>query len=107
MYAAFPRSDYYAQFDCLEGLGGFGSGLPSLLSTLLHIPCRLSRVHHGGLKQDDVGGVLLAAPSALCGSPVPAQGKQVHLCPLPHGDGNIHVSDLTFPSWDFGLDWLA
>jgi hypothetical protein len=31
MYAAFPRSDYYAQFDCLEGLGGFGSGLPYLL----------------------------------------------------------------------------
>ena len=21
MYAAFPRSDYYAQFDCLLGLG--------------------------------------------------------------------------------------
>ena len=21
MYAAFPRSDYYAQFDCLWGLG--------------------------------------------------------------------------------------
>ncbi len=31
MYAVFPRSDSYAQFDCLEGLGGFGSGLPSLL----------------------------------------------------------------------------
>lgn len=31
MYAVFPRSDYYAPFDCLEGLGGFGSGLPYLL----------------------------------------------------------------------------
>src|SRR5216684_3028936 len=31
MYTAFPRSDYYALFDCLEGLGGFGSGLPYLL----------------------------------------------------------------------------
>src|SRR5712691_11575301 len=95
MYAVFPHSDYYAQFDCLQGLGDFGTGLPYLLPTLLHIPFRLSRVQNGGLKQDDVGGVLLAAPSALCGSPVPAQGTQVHLCLLPHGRGNIHVSDLT------------
>jgi hypothetical protein len=94
-YVAFLRSDYYGLFDCLEGLGDFGPGLPCLLPTLLPIPFRLSRVPPGGLKQDDVGGVLLAAPSALCGSPVPAQGKQVHLCLLPHGDGNFHVSDLT------------
>src|SRR5216683_3770593 len=94
MYAVFPRSDYYAQFDCLQGLGDFGTGLPCLLSTLLHIPFRLSRVQNGGLKQDDGGGVLLAAPSALCGSPVPAQGTQVRLCLLPHGRRNFHVSDL-------------
>src|SRR5215831_12958698 len=101
MYAVFPHSDYYALFDCLQGLGAFGAGLPCLLPTLLTIPFRLSRVHHGGLKQDDVGGVLLAAPSALCGSPVPAQGRQVCLCLLPHGDGNNHVSDPTFPSIGF------
>jgi len=95
VYVAFLRSDYYDLFDCLQGLGAFGTGLPCLLPTLLAIPCRLSRVQHGGLKQDDGGGVLLAAPSALCGSPVPAQGKQVYLCLLPHGDGNFHVSDLT------------
>ena len=95
MCAVFPHSDYYALFDCLQGLGAFGTGLPYLLPTLLDIPCRLSRVQNGGLKQDDVGGVLLAAPSALCGSPVPAQGRQVCLCLLPHGHGNIHVSDLT------------
>jgi hypothetical protein len=95
VYVAFLRSDYYGLFDCLEGLGDFGTGLPCLLPTLLHIPFRLSRVPPGGLKHDEVGGVLLAAPSALCGSPVPAQGKQVHLCLLPHGDGNFHVSDLT------------
>ena len=83
MYVVFPHSDYYAPFDCLQGLGAFGAGLPYLLPTLLVIPCRLSRVQNGGLKQDDVGGVLLAAPSALCGSPVPAQGKQVCLCLLP------------------------
>ena len=95
MYVAFLRSDYSDQFDCLQGLGDFGTGLPCLLPTLLAIPFRLSRVQNGGLKQDDVGGVLLAAPSALCGSPVPAQGTQVRLCLLPHGRRNFHVSDLT------------
>jgi hypothetical protein len=57
VYVAFPRSDYYGLFDCLEGLGDFGTGLPCLLPTLLHIPFRLSRVPLGGLKQDEVGGV--------------------------------------------------
>ena len=94
MRAVFPHSDYYALFDCLQGLGAFGAGLPCLLPTLLVIPVRLSRVQHGGLQQDEVGGVLLAAPSALCGSPVPAQGKQVRLCLLPHG-AQVHVVDLT------------
>src|SRR6266481_1884882 len=47
MCAVFPCSDYYAQFDCLQGLGDFGTGLPCLLPTLLAIPCRLSRVHRG------------------------------------------------------------
>src|SRR5215831_13203046 len=104
VHPAFLDSDYYAPFDCLQGLGAFGTGLPSLLPTLLHIPVRLSRVQHGGLNQDAVGGVLLAAPSALCGSPVPAQGRQVSLCLLPHGHGNIHVSDLTSqPKWVSGL----
>ena len=95
VHPAFLGSDYYAPFDCLQGLGAFGPGLPSLLPTLLTIPFRLSRVHHGGLKQDAVGGVFLAAPSALCGSPVPAQGTQVRLCLLPHGHRNLHVSDRT------------
>jgi hypothetical protein len=94
MYVAFLRSDYYAPFDCLEGLGAFGAGLPCLLPTLLVIPFRLSRVQHRGLNQDDGGGVLLAAPSALCGSPVPAQGTQVRLCLLPHG-ARGHGADLT------------
>jgi hypothetical protein len=43
MYAAFPHADYYAQSDCLQGLRRFGAGLPSLLSTVLRIPFRLSR----------------------------------------------------------------
>ena len=105
---AFLGADSYAPFDCLQGLGAFGPGLPSLLPTLLPIPCRLSRVQNGGRRQDAGGGVLRAAPSALCGSPAPAQGKQVCLCLLPHGRRNIHVSDLTSQqALGFGLDWLA
>ena len=68
VHPAFLDSDYYAPFDCLQGLGAFGPGLPSLLPTLLAIPVRLSRVHSGELKQDAVGGVFLHVPSTLCGS---------------------------------------
>ena len=74
MHAAFPHSDYYAPSDCLQGLG-VSLGVSSLLlSTLLRIPGRLSRVHYGGLEQDDVGGALSTVPSALCGSPDGAWG---------------------------------
>ena len=75
MYPAFLGSDYYAPFDCLEGLGAFGAGLPCLLPTLLAIPDRLSRVHSGELKQDAVGGVFLNVPSTLCGSLVVIWGR--------------------------------
>ena len=50
-------------------------GLPYLRSTLLRIPYRLSRVWHGGLRRNAVGGVLLTAPSALCGSLVVTRGR--------------------------------
>src|SRR5215472_18952757 len=40
LYVAFLRSDYYGLFDCLQGLGDFGAGLPCLLPTLLLIPFR-------------------------------------------------------------------
>ena len=75
MCEAFPRADYYALFDCLQGFGAFGPGLPSLLPTLLAIPDRLSRVHSGELKQDAVGGVFLNVPSTLCGSLVVIWGR--------------------------------
>ena len=75
MYVAFLHSDYYALSDCLQGLGVFVGISPFLLSTLLHIPFRLSRVPYGGLKQDDVGGALSTVPSALCGSPDGAWGR--------------------------------
>ena len=50
-------------------------GLPSLLPTRLDIPSRLSRVRYGGLKRNAVGGVLLTAPSALCGFLVVTRGR--------------------------------
>ena len=61
--------------------------LAYLLSTPLTIPKKVSRVHNGGRIPDDVGGVLLTAPSALCSSPVPAQGRQVDLCHRSHPSG--------------------
>src|SRR3989449_340350 len=82
MYVAFPHADSSAPSDCLQGLGAFGAGLPCLLSTLLDIPCRLSRVRHGGRNQDGVGGTCLVAPSTLCGSPVPGESTQVLLSHL-------------------------
>jgi hypothetical protein len=42
--------------------------LAYLLSTTLRILQQVSRVRLVGLKRNDVGGVLLVAPSALCGS---------------------------------------
>src|SRR5215472_2757138 len=65
MYVAFPHADYYAQSDCLSGLGVL-SGISSfLLSTLLGIPCRLSRVRNRGHLPDGLGGVLPTFPSSL------------------------------------------
>ena len=43
---------------------------PLLLPIGLGIPGGASRVRQEGLKRNAVGGVFLAAPSALCGSPV-------------------------------------
>jgi hypothetical protein len=50
-------------------------GLPSLLPTRLDIPHEVSRVQHGGRQRHDAGGVLLAAPSVLSGSPVTIPGR--------------------------------
>ncbi len=47
---------------------------PSLLPIGLTIPGGASRVQQEGLKRNALGGVFLAAPSALCGSPVFAWG---------------------------------
>src|SRR6266478_7298925 len=91
MCAVFPCSDYYAQFDCLQGLGDFGTGLPCLLPTLLAIPFRLSRVHRGELKRDAVGGVLLNVPSTLCGSLVVIWGRSgLPISPFESANYNSH-----------------
>ena len=69
MCAAFPRSDHYAQFDCRQGLGvSYGSPhcySPPSLTSLAGSP--VFTVEDS--KQNAVGGVLLLAPSTLCGSP--------------------------------------
>lgn len=57
------------------GVSEFRWALAYLLSTLLHIPFRLSRVQQVGRNQDTLGGAFLDAPSALCGFPVLTQGK--------------------------------
>ena len=54
-----------------------GISLGSRFPTL-HFPShasQVSRVHHEGLKQNAVGGVLLNAPSPLWGSPIFLQGR--------------------------------
>ena len=74
MCAVFPHSDYYALFDCLQGLGvSLGSRLPTLhppLHPLQALPCSQHRT-----QTDAVGGVFLDAPSALCGFPMLTQGR--------------------------------
>jgi hypothetical protein len=53
----------------------FRWGLPCLRPTRLIIPHEVSRVRCRRRKRNGLGGVLLAAPSALCGSPVCLQGR--------------------------------
>jgi hypothetical protein len=68
-----------------KGIGfSYGSRLPT--STILPILPGISRVPTVGLKRDDVGGVFLDAPSALCGSPDCPQGRTgLPVAPFGHG----------------------
>src|SRR5215475_12928690 len=73
--AAFPRSDSYAQFDCLQGLG-VSSGSPHFYSPPSCTSLAGSPVFTvEDSKQNAVGGVLLLAPSTLCGSPGTPEGR--------------------------------
>src|SRR5438105_4744762 len=83
MWTAFPSSDYSA-LSATPPSSGLQIGAltisgkrlpPSLLPISLTIPGGASRVQQEGLKQNAVGGVFLAAPSALCGSPVLTRGS--------------------------------
>ena len=75
MYAAFPRSDSSAPFDCLWGLG-VSSGFPHAYS-----PPSLTSLAGSPVftvedsKRNAVGGVFLLAPSTLCGSPDTPWGR--------------------------------
>src|SRR3989442_3106704 len=75
MYAVFPHSDYYAQFDCLWGLGDSyeftHSYSPPSLTSLTGSPVFTAQ----DSKQNAVGGVFLRAPSTLCGSPITPEGR--------------------------------
>ena len=71
----FPTLRLLCSIRLPAGLWSLRWGLPYLLSTLLYIPDRLSRVRHGGLRQNAGGGVLLTAPSALCGFLVVTRGR--------------------------------
>jgi len=71
----FPMLRLLCPIRLPAGPWSFRWGLPYLLSTLLRIPYRLSRVRHGRLRRDAVGGVLLTAPSALCGFLVVTRGR--------------------------------
>jgi len=84
-----PSSDYYALSATPKVIGvSLGSPLPTLHSPYHSLEA--SRVHREGLDRDDVDGVFLAAPSALCGSPTFTRGTQVYPCThLPSQDSGI------------------
>jgi hypothetical protein len=84
----------------------FRWGLPCLLPTRLDIPHEVSRVRCRRLKRNGFGGVLLAAPSALCGSPVCLQGRSG--CPGVPWQCPPLLWPLLLPRFsNFGRAWLT
>jgi len=82
-----------------EGIGiSYGSRLPT--STCLGILPEVSRVHTVGLKRDDLGGVLLDAPSALCGSLDCLQGRTRFTCNVPITLATLAMSNPTSSIYD-------
>ena len=78
----YPRVDGFPVLGLLHPFRHFLRSLafrrafaPLLLPISLRIPEEASRVQQEGLQRNALGGVLLAAPSALCGSPVFPQGR--------------------------------
>jgi len=109
VWTAFPSSDYYALSATSPGIGISYGVAPFLLPIFLTILGEASRVRCVGLMQDAVGGVFSACPiTALCGFPVPIQGKQVDLYHLPHiSYWNVRRSLCSAFSAGFELDWLT
>ena len=82
-----------------EGIGiSYGSRLPT--STCLGILPEVSRVHTVGRKRDDVGGVFLDAPSALCGSRDCLQGRTRLTCNVPITLATLAMSNPTSSIYD-------
>src|SRR6266581_254827 len=82
-----------------EGIGiSYSSRLPT--STCLGILPEVSRVHTVRLKRDDVGGVLLDAPSALCGSRECLQGRTRFTCNVPITLATLAMSNPTSSIYD-------
>jgi hypothetical protein len=81
---------------------------PSLLPISLRIPGEASRVQQVGLKRNAVGGVFLAAPSALCGFPFLTWGR-AGLPTLPRAlpsHCNALARTTTTELW-VPVDWLT
>ena len=91
----FPTLRLLCPIRLLSRSSGFRMGLPtptlhSPSHSLRSLPCSLV-----GLKQDAVGGVLSMASSALCGSPVVAQGKTgLPVSPSAKRDGDFALAFL-------------
>ena len=104
-----PRSDYYAPSDfplCHRAFVG-RLRLPTFPLPLPSIGASPVFTAEDSNKRG-LGGVFLIAPSALCGSPVAVQGKQVslhHLLPL--SAGKQHRSLLLLSWCSFRWDWLT
>jgi hypothetical protein len=87
----------------------FRWGLPCLRPTRLHIPHEVSRVHHGRLKRNAVGGVLLSVPRPRFAAPQAWHRGEDRLPSVttaisPSGSLWSLLSSLV---WDCKLAWLT
>jgi hypothetical protein len=97
VYTAFPCSDYYAPSDSPLGPRVFVRRFPRTPSHCAchpsgSLPCLSWRTQARWLRWH-----VLLTPSALCGSPVPAEGKQVPLCHLRQNRSCILPRSLLLP----------
>ena len=104
----FPTLRLLCPFRLLMWHWRFRWALACLLPTLLRIHHEGSRVQCVGLRRNDIGGVLLVAPSTLCGFPTVMQGSAglsasqvvrcavIHAGPSPHARGfQVWLADIS------------